>query len=76
MKKSETYPTVKQCLGINISSLRERKGLSQRQFAFLLELDRATLNKIEQGKANPTLDTLIRIADGLDVDIESLFLNK
>lgn len=31
------------------------------------------LNSIERGKENPTLNTLIRLAEGLDVDLGEVF---
>lgn len=66
------YQEFKHDLGIRVARLRSEKGLSQRKFALMIELDRVTLNHIEAGKANPTLDTLARIAQGLDVSIEEL----
>lgn len=59
-------------LGLRIASLRAKKGMSQRQFALVLELDRVTLNRIESGKGNPTLGTLERIAEGLDLTLTEL----
>lgn len=66
------YREFKRDLGVRIAQLRSAKGLSQRRFALVLELDRVTLNRIEAGKGNPTLDTLARIAQGLDISIEEL----
>ena len=59
-------------LGVRIAQLRAEKGLSQRQFALVLELDRVTLNRIESGQGNPTLGTLERIAGGLDLSLPDL----
>ena len=60
-------------VGLRIATLRADKGLSQRKLALVLEMDRVTLNHIEAGKANPTLSTLQRIADGLDVSVYDFF---
>lgn len=59
-------------LGTRIASLRAESGLSQRQFALMLELDRVTLNRIESGGGNPTLETLERIASGLGLSLAEL----
>ena len=67
-----TYIDFKLDLGIRIAQLRSERGMSQRKFALVLELDRVTLNRIEAGKGNPTIDTLARIAQGLDVSLEEL----
>ena len=68
----EAYIDFKRDLGIRIAQLRSERGMSQRRFALVLELDRVTLNRIEAGKGNPTIDTLARIAQGLDVSLEEL----
>lgn len=73
MDQRDLYTLSKQRLGLRISRLREAKDLSQKQLALVLELDRVTLNKIESGTANPTFETLIRIANGLGVEVEELF---
>ena len=59
-------------LGVRIASLRAGRGMSQRQFALVLELDRVTLNRIESGSGNPTLGTLERIAEGLGISLSEL----
>lgn len=59
-------------LGLRIASLRSEKGMSQRQFALVIELDRVTLNRLESGRGNPTLATLERIASGLDLTLVEL----
>lgn len=62
----------RQRLGVRIASLRAESGMSQRQFALMLELDRVTLNRIESGTGNPTLGTLERIASGLGLSLAQL----
>lgn len=59
-------------LGARIAKLRADRGMSQRRFALVLELDRVTLNHIESGRGNPTISTLERIAEGLDVSLQNL----
>lgn len=59
-------------IGLRIAELRTERGLSQRKFALILELDRVTLNRIESGKGNPTLGTLERIAEGLGLSLQEL----
>lgn len=73
MSESDIYIVPKRKLGLRIARMREQKGLSQRQYALQLELDRATLNQIEAGVGNPTFETLVRIADGLGAQVDDLF---
>lgn len=60
-------------LGSNIKSRRIKAGLSQQRFALMIGMSRYRLRKIEEGDANPTLDTLMRIASGLDLEVKDLF---
>jgi transcriptional regulator with XRE-family HTH domain len=36
----------------------------------------STIAKIERGDISPTYDTILRLADGLDVDVEVLFIRE
>jgi transcriptional regulator with XRE-family HTH domain len=55
-----------------IRELRQEKGLSQVKFAVMANMDPATLNRLEQGKGNPNLRTLERVADALGVEVADL----
>ena len=58
-----------QKLGVRIKQLREEKGLDQKAFAFECEIGRTQLHMIENGKTNPRLLTLMKIAKGLEVSL-------
>lgn len=62
-----------QKLGAKIKQLREEKGFDQKSFAFECEIGRTQLYMIENGKTNPRLLTLIKIARGLEIPINKLF---
>jgi transcriptional regulator with XRE-family HTH domain len=59
-------------LGQALRLHRERKGLSQEQFAFEVELDRTYVSGIERGLRNPTVATLLRITGPLDISPSAL----
>ncbi|WP_299363561.1 helix-turn-helix transcriptional regulator [Winogradskyella sp.] len=61
-----------QKLGAKIKQLREEKGIDQKSFAFDCEIGRTQLYMIENGRTNPRLLTLMKIANGLDISIEEL----
>ena len=61
-----------QALGLNIKQLREAKGVDQKSFAFDCEIGRTQLYMIENGKTNPRLSTLMKIANGLDISVDQL----
>ncbi len=56
-----------------IKELRAEKGLTQVRLAVAADMNPATLNRIEQGKANPNLKTLERLAAALDVEVGDFF---
>ena len=55
-----------------IRSLRQRAGLSQRQLALRMGVPRTYVSKIENEKATPTLSSLARLANALEVSIPDL----
>lgn len=56
-----------------IKELRQKKGLSQKEFAQLIKIDPSNLCKIEKGNHTPTLPVLERIANGLNVPVKIFF---
>lgn len=54
-------------VGKVIRRFRKAKGLSQEVLSGLAGLDRTHYSKIERGLRSPTIDTLFRIAQALDV---------
>lgn len=61
-----------QKLGARIKRLREEKSLDQKAFAFDCEIGRTQLYMIENGKTNPRLLTLMKIANGLEISLHEL----
>ncbi|OHA00494.1 MAG: DNA-binding protein [Candidatus Sungbacteria bacterium RIFCSPHIGHO2_02_FULL_47_11] len=58
--------------GKNMKRIRTKKGMSQGDIARALEVDRGYISNIENGKKNPTLATVARIANALDVSADEL----
>ncbi len=59
--------------GSRIAAARTRKGLNQSELARAVEISRQSLFQIEAGSSLPRVDTALRIARVLDIDVESLF---
>lgn len=59
-------------LGAKIKRLREERGVDQKAFAFDCEIGRTQLYMIENGKTNPRLLTLMKIANGLEISLSEL----
>lgn len=64
---------IKRLVGIRIKELRKSKGMSQEELAEKMGISPKYLSSIERGKENPTLDTFIKFAMTLNVDISELF---
>ena len=57
----------------NLKKLRHKKGISKDRLSKLADLSLNTIVNIESGvNPNPTIDTLARIAKGLEVEVEKL----
>lgn len=59
-------------LGKNIKKRRKELGLSQQSLADKLNISLNFMGKIEVAFSKPSLDTLIKIADGLDITVSEL----
>ncbi|WP_260393516.1 helix-turn-helix domain-containing protein [Riemerella anatipestifer] len=58
--------------GTNIKKIRQIKGLSQQAFADMLNLTRGIISSYEDGRAEPKVETLLRIAQFLDMKTDDL----
>lgn len=58
--------------GRNIKKIRGVKGLSQQAFAELFDLKRATLGAYEEGRSEPKIDTIIKVANYFSIAIDNL----
>lgn len=64
---------IKEALGMRIRELRNKTGLSQEQFALLIDMDRTYLASVESGKRNISLENIKKIADGFGISLSELF---
>lgn len=54
-------------LGKNLKRIRTEKGISQGDIARTLKVGRSFITNIENGKTNPTLATITRLAKAVGV---------
>lgn len=59
-------------LGQRIVSLRKKYKLSQNDLAYRIGWDKPNLRKIEHGRGNPTVKSLLLIAEGFGINIQEL----
>lgn len=70
----ELQISIQKGIGKNIQDIRESKGLSQVDLAskMLGRFDTTNISRIESGRTNPTLFTLYRISEALEVPLTAL----
>ncbi len=67
--KSKELPTISK----NIKKYREKLGISQDKLSKLADIAYNVIIKVESGATpNPTIETMAKIAKGLDVSIDDL----
>jgi transcriptional regulator with XRE-family HTH domain len=54
-------------LGKNLKRIRTAKGISQGEIGRILGVDKGFVSNIENGKTNPTLATIAKLAKALGV---------
>ena len=65
--------TTKKLLGAKIKEIRKKRELSQEKIAEQVGIDPKHFSRIEVGVNYPSLNTLEKIAQSLNVEIEDLF---
>ncbi len=68
----KTEVTAQQELGAQIMSIREAANLSQTQLAEISGVQQADISRAERGLGNPTRDTLLKLADALNMQLKFL----
>jgi len=68
----KNYSDLQLSFGKHLQEIRLNKGLSLRALATRCDLDDSKISKIENGKLNVQLSTIIELAKGLDIDPKDL----
>ena len=56
----------------NLKELRQKKNITQIRLSVAAEVSQETISAYESGKALPSADTLIKLADFLDTSVDYL----
>ncbi len=76
MPTQQTMAQLKSDLALNIKHLRGVQGVAQERLALDAEVDRTVVSKIERQVGNPSLDTLLKLANRLDTTVAALLAPK
>ena len=71
--KEEEAPTVTITFGQRVRELRESKRMTQDELASGAGVQRPEISKIENGKSEPNLRTIRKIARTLEMSLSELF---
>lgn len=63
-------------IGKNIVRFRKIRGMTQVELANFMGSEDSALRRIEKGKTNPTIKTLYKICEVLQVDIKDILPEK
>jgi len=63
-------------IGSNIRKFRASKNLTQNGLAIACNFEKASMSRIEAGKTNITILTLLKISDALEVSIIDLLQDR
>lgn len=74
-RSSARYLTEAKALGARLRALRKARGWTLDQAAEAADMDYQHIQKIEGGKLNVTLVTLVRLAEGLGVELAAFFVD-
>ena len=61
-------------VGLNIRLERVKRGISQEILADMAGIARSTMGIIERGEQSPSLQTVVKVANALQIDMYKLFL--
>lgn len=56
--------------GSNIKTIRQVKGLSQKAFADLFDLNRGVISSYEEGRAEPKIETILKVANYFNLNLD------
>lgn len=68
-------PNTKYKFGEKLRTVRERKGYTLKDVAKFANVSESLVSQIERNKVSPSVNTLLLIADVLDIDYEYLFID-
>ena len=70
--KTDPVKALVESICVTLREIREKRGLSQVRLAEIAGISRTGLRHIENLEASPTLASLLRISEALEVDLASL----
>ena len=76
MMEMEVFMNIQMTLGQQVRALRRQRRLTHEQLAELAGVSLQHIGEIERGQGNPTLNSLVKLSDALDISLSELFENS
>jgi len=73
MPKRKYMEDIRNGMGKRIKTLRKMKAFTQEELGEKAGLSYKFVGEIERGEVNPSLDSMVRIANALDITVGDLF---
>jgi transcriptional regulator with XRE-family HTH domain len=62
--------------GKRLRQARRTQDITQEELAYSVGVKTSTISNFERGKNYPSVDVLIKVADSLNISIDSLLISK
>ncbi|TCC99102.1 XRE family transcriptional regulator [Pedobacter frigidisoli] len=59
-------------IGQRIKELRKQQGMPQIELAVELNYEKSNMSRLESGRVNPRVSTLLKVAQALNVELKDL----
>ena len=60
-------------MGLKIKQVRKKQGISQEKLAEMTNMNLKTIIRVENAQCSPSIDTIIKIANVLNIKVTDLF---
>lgn len=70
-----TLEAIRSTIAINLRRYRAERGIAQERLALIAGVDRTMVSKIERELTNPSIATLLKLANVLGVTVSALLAN-
>ncbi len=67
-----TIEEIRKTIALNLKKCRSERGIAQEKLALFAGVDRTMVSKIERQLTNPSIETLLKLANVLNVRVSDL----
>ncbi len=67
-----TIEAIRNTIALNLKRFRAQQGIAQEKLALVAGVDRTMVSKIERELTNPSIETLLKLANVLGVTVSEL----